>query len=370
MMMTEGEHIFKLMTMRLAGDTTPEETAELERLIQTDPAIRASWDIMCATFSKEDIDNKFRRLDHKPWAPISIKRSGPLRAVLAAAAIAALLAGCIWWLLSPSRTQLSHVTAIQATGGVTLSTTSGQTVDLSHSSGTSSIKGWQAEADSQVLRINSIAEGTSGLNRLTVPPGLTYRVVLPDGSKIWLNSASVLDFPGSFQGSERRIRLKGEAWMEIQANPQQVFVVETEGMTVTVLGTDFNLQAYDPSAIQLSLMYGAVRAEANGRQVTLRPGQQASLQNGNLTTGTFDESVVSSWRNNKYYFQQTTLRNIASVLQRAYEIEVVIDDPEAAEQAFSGLLNQRKPVKVFLDNLQSTTAIRYYFDDKGKLHFK
>ncbi len=370
MKMTEGEHIFKLMTMRLAGDTTPEESAALDQLIRTDPAIRASWEIMCATFSKEDINNGFLRLEPKPWVPVTQKRSRSFRTVLAAAAIAALLAGSIWWLLIPSRTQLSHVSTQPVTGGVKLTTASGQTVDLSHASGSGSIKGWKAEADSQVLRINSIAEGTPGLNRLTVPPGLTYRVVLPDGSKIWLNSASVLDFPGSFSGSERRIRLKGEAWMEIQANPQQVFVVETDGMVVTVMGTDFNLQAYDPSAPRLSLVHGAVRAEANGRQVILRPGQQVSIQNGHLITGIFDKSIVTSWRSGKYYFEQTSLRNIATILQRAYEIEVVIDGPETAEQAFSGLLNLHKPVKVFLDNLQSTSAIRYYFDEKGTLHFK
>ncbi|WP_341841056.1 FecR family protein [Chitinophaga caseinilytica] len=156
--------------------------------------------------------------------------------------------------------------------------------------------------------------------------------------------------------------------MVIAPDPSKIFIVETDSMEVTVLGTTFNLKAYESGAAELSLVNGAVKAASMGKQLTLRPGQQAFLHNGTLNTRLFDVPEIAAWRDGKYYFEQIPLTEIAAILQRAYNLETVFDDQNIAAQTFTGLLNQHKPVGTFLENLQSTTAVQYYFDNSGKLH--
>lgn len=366
MKMTKGEHLFKLMTMRLAGELSPGEAEALDRLIAGDPAVNARWEELCATFNPEDIGNHFERLD-KAWPTPAPRRTSRLRRFAMPAAAAALVAGLAWWVLMPFHHNEGTARKMESppAGSVVLQTASGQTVNLSHDSG--NIAGWQATANGQSLSITA-ADDAAGWNRLSVPTGLTYRVVLSDGSRIWLNSTSSLQFPGTFAGNQRRVRLSGEAWMEISPDPANAFVVETNGMEVTVLGTAFNLKAYAPGTVQLSLASGAVRAAASGKTVLVKPGQQVTLSNETLHTTHFDGDDISAWRHGKYFFQQTPLAEIAAILHRAYGLETVFDDPGAAGQTFTGLLNQHKPVTTFLENLQSTTAVRYYFDNAGKLH--
>ncbi len=164
--------------------------------------------------------------------------------------------------------------------------------------------------------------------------------------------------------------MQGEAWMEIKPEPAKPFIIESGDMEVTVLGTDFNLKAYPSGPTRLSLVNGAVKASVDGKEVILKPGQQATLQNGALQTGQFDELETTSWRQGKYYFQQTSLKEIAAIIERAYNLKTIFDDPTIATQTFSGMLNQQRPVKVFLENLHSTTAINYYFDNNGSLHIQ
>ncbi|WP_341841055.1 hypothetical protein [Chitinophaga caseinilytica] len=195
MKMTKGEHLFTLMTMRLSGELTPGEAEELDRLIATDPAVKARWMELCRTFAPSDIANHFERLN-EPKLP---RRRAPrtLRFVLAAAA-AAMVSGLVWWVATPvfRNREIARKNEAPLPGGVVLSTASGQTVNLSHPS-SATLSGWQATTSAQTLNITT-ADDAAGWNRLSVPPGLTYRVILPDGSKIWLNSATSLQFPGTF----------------------------------------------------------------------------------------------------------------------------------------------------------------------------
>ncbi len=121
--------------------------------------------------------------------------------------------------------------------------------------------------------------GRPVVNKLNVPRGGQYRLVLHDGTKVWLNAASKLEFPSAFVDSQRVVQLEGEAYFEVAANAAQPFVVQTAGMKVEVLGTHFNLKAYhDEPGIQAALLEGSVRiVSADGRTRSCGPGRWQQL---------------------------------------------------------------------------------------------
>ncbi len=216
MKMTKGEHIFTLMTMRLAGELPPEEVAELDSLIASDPALQERWNTLCATFAAGDIDTQFERFappvsaaSPKVFTGIEVRRGVWRRCRAAGGPLLVCTGSFPQYNASARKTQ-------PPSGAVVLSTASGQTIDVARAG---NIDGWQAEADSEALRITA-ADEAAGWNRLSVPPGLTYRIVLPDGSRIWLNSASQLQFPGAFHLTSGAYACRGKhGWKSNQNQP-------------------------------------------------------------------------------------------------------------------------------------------------------
>ncbi len=114
-------------------------------------------------------------------------------------------------------------------------------------------------------------------NEMTTPRGGFYQLVLPDGSKVWLDAASSIRFPTAFTGKQRLVELNGEAYFEIAPNTQQPFLINSNGLTVQVLGTEFNMMAYsDEDAVRTTLVSGSLRVIRGNGQLQIRPGQQAA----------------------------------------------------------------------------------------------
>jgi transmembrane sensor len=161
---------------------------------------------------------------------------------------------------------------------------------------------------------------------ITTPRGGQFELILPDGSKVWLNSASSLRFPSVFQGKQREVSLTGEGYFEIAANAKMPFVVSVNDMKVAVLGTHFNIMAYaDEKAVNTTLLEGAVRV-LEGQQVKqLKPGQQASLSHAEnqLTVQQADLQKTIAWKNGLFQFDNTDLSTIMRQLARWYDIEII-----------------------------------------------
>ncbi len=190
---------------------------------------------------------------------------------------------------------------------------------------------------------------------LTTPKGGTYQITLPDGSRVWLNSASTLRYPSRFSGKERIVELSGEAFFEIQeiqgARVSRVpFKVLTSGQTVEVLGTEFNISAYaDEKETKTTLVTGKVRVgvspagepvpirregrdgvhDGRGRYLELKPGQQATTrarlpgQGAATTINSVDVNNYTSWKDGLFDFTGMTLPEVMRQLERWYDIEVV-----------------------------------------------
>lgn len=163
-------------------------------------------------------------------------------------------------------------------------------------------------------------------NTISTPRGGQYQVILPDGTKVWLNAASSLKFPTVFAGNQRNVELTGEAYFEVKKNTASPFVVKVNSMQVRVLGTHFNIMAYnDEPAIKTTLLQGAVKLNVDGQSNLLKPGQQGVVKEGAIRVIDADTDQAIAWKNGFFEFKRASIQDIMKQLSRWYDTEVVYE---------------------------------------------
>jgi transmembrane sensor len=177
---------------------------------------------------------------------------------------------------------------------------------------------------------------------LTTPRGGTYQLNLPDGTKVWLNSASSLHYPSSFSGNFREVKLKGEAYFEVSSNKKMPFLVKVNDVQVEVLGTRFNVNAYnDSQLIKTSLVEGSVKVAKNKQFKILKPGQEAvidqAVQNIKVHQSDIEEAIA--WKNGLFYFSGDNIQEIMMQISRWYDVEVVFDG-NVSQRSFEGKISR------------------------------
>ncbi|QIL42357.1 FecR family protein [Pedobacter sp. HDW13] len=208
----------------------------------------------------------------------------------------------------------------------------------------------QGSADHEALAFNSIS----------TPLGGTYQVILPDGTKVWLNSASSLKYPTAFKDNKREVELVGEGYFEVAHNAQKPFHVITKTQDIAVLGTHFNLSAYpDDDFAKTTLYEGKVEVRAQDQVVVLKPNEQAVLQGGKLLVKQIDNEGDLAWKNNEFSFSSERLGEILKKLGRWYDVE--FECPKDLENLeFGGYISRDKSLKQALNMI----------DQEGTVHFK
>lgn len=166
-------------------------------------------------------------------------------------------------------------------------------------------------------------------NMLTTPRGGQFRIILPDGSKVWLNAASSIRYPTAFAGKERLVEITGEAYFEVVHHSDMPFIVQMQkGNKVEVLGTHFNINTYpDEPSMQTTLLEGAVRISNATGQSVLSPGQQAQVaENNNIRiVQAKNTAQVIAWKDGLFNFDDASLEDVMRQLSRWYDIEVVYE---------------------------------------------
>ncbi len=202
-------------------------------------------------------------------------------------------------------------------------------------------------------------------NTMTTPRGRQYSVVLADGTKVWLNAASSLTFPTAFTGIERRVKLKGEAYFEVAKNADMPFKVDVSGMEVKVLGTHFNIMAYDEeSAFKTTLLEGSVTVAEGNMGVVLKPGEEAVMsRNGRFKVNEANVEDAIAWKNGLFQFNNAGIRFIMRKLSRWYDIEVVYQG-DVEGMSFSGVVSQYTNLSQVLKMLQLTKEVNFKMDGK------
>jgi ferric-dicitrate binding protein FerR (iron transport regulator) len=223
--------------------------------------------------------------------------------------------------------------------------------------------------DSGQLSYKSLNEKPDQIlyNTISTPRGGQYQVVLSDGSKVWLNAASSLRFPTSFAGKEREVMLTGEGYFEVAHNSAKPFKVSVNGAEIEVLGTHFNINAYnDEATIRTTLLEGSVKIGKGSVSKTIRPGEQAQIENhGNslnpkIMIQAVDVDAAVAWKNGRFIFHGNSIQSVMRQLARWYDIDVSYQG-NLTDEEFVGVINRSRyeNISEILDMLEKTRTVSF-----------
>lgn len=201
---------------------------------------------------------------------------------------------------------------------------------------------------------------------ITTPKGGQYQITLADGTKVWLNAASTLKYPTHFNGTERRVELDGEAYFEVESSRQFPFTVISLDQKVTVLGTQFNINAYsDENTTKTTLLEGSVRVSASSSSFrTLIPGQQSILQNHTLSIQPANIEETMAWKNNMFVFNNKPLEVVMKMIARWYDVEIIYEDKKALDEVFGGSITRYENLSKVLGMLEKAGDVRFKLEER------
>ncbi len=202
-------------------------------------------------------------------------------------------------------------------------------------------------------------------NTLSLPRGSKpIRLVLADGSLVWLNTASTVTYPTAFIGKERKVVITGEAYFEVLKNTSMPFYVSYKDMTVEVLGTHFNVNAYeDEKETKVTLLEGAVNVSLGQKTGALKPGQQAVVNIGNINIrNSADIDEVMAWKNGQFYFPGTDIKTIMRQIEKYYNVDVEYKDN--IPYRFVAKISRDVNVSQFLERLELTNLVHFKIEGK------
>lgn len=298
---------------------------------------------------------------------------------LAAAAVILLLAGSAFWYLGNTgklTPVASNTEAVQPAAAInpgsnkaTLTLSDGSTVTLDSAGNQTIHQGNQSikQQNGQLLYTAQGNNNTVHYNKLSTPRGGQFQIVLPDGTKVWLNSATTLRYPTAFTGNNRVVELEGQGYFEVAPNATHPFLVKVpsthrDSMEVQVLGTGFDVMAYaDEATVNTTLISGSVRVKEGNTLQTLQPGQQAVMDNDNhaITVRPADIKKVTAWKNGVFVFNNTALPAILREVARWYDVEIVYNVSPSSELYGGGISR----------NLQLSSVLRL-LEASGYNHLK
>lgn len=196
---------------------------------------------------------------------------------------------------------------------------------------------------------------------LYVPPGQRARIVLPDGSTVWVNAGSTLLYP-SFFNDERKVFLTGEAFFDVAKDTERPFIVSTESIDIMALGTQFDVYSYEKGDYtSTTLIEGSVKVYAKGKEsegTILSPNQRLLFENGSFRLEESADRDDLLWREGIYSFKKENMENIIKKLQLYYDVDIIIKDPRILKYEYTGKFRQRDGVMEILRIIQKIHQFR------------
>lgn len=217
--------------------------------------------------------------------------------------------------------------------------------------------------DGQLVYNNTGQTTDAAYNTLTVPRKGRYKLVLPDGTRVWLNAASSVRYPVAFTGDERKVFITGETFFEVAKDKAKPFRVVAGNVTVEALGTQFNVNAYSNEPfLAATLIEGSVRITAGSKENLLKPGQQAQITNDGFSVLNTDVGNVIAWKENQFKFSGTSLDEIMRQVERWYDADVVFNDN--VNLHLNATIERGVPVSKLLHILEQTGQVHFKIDGK------
>lgn len=323
-------------------------------------------------------------------------KKAPAWHFITAAAVLCIIASLAWLFFNPSASSpvAQGAQTIAGLNKVVLTLASGEKIALNEDKGGINIIANRLTYDDGTVLS---AQGLTGMASLSTSHGGIYQVLLPDGTKVWLNAGSTLKFPVTFTSTEkRRVELIGEAYFEVarhiystKEGPKRLpFTVLSRGLETAVLGTHFNVKAYpDETTIKTTLLEGLVRvtplrmrkafkgadpsiadplAMMNVTQgVLLKPNEEAVFKGTEIAVNKVNAAEAIAWRKGDYIFRNAPLENIMLVIARWYDVEVIYQtNDHRKNELLGGVLSKSPDMKDILKSLELTANVHFKVDGK------
>ena len=254
---------------------------------------------------------------------------------------------------------------LPGTSKAVLTVANGQMIPLGKEATDSTIitDGTQISASGSGVTYASGVESESVVyNKLEIPRGGEFCLTLSDGTRVWLNSETSIQYPVAFGAKERRVFVQGEAYFEVAKDAKKPFTVQFMSSSVTVLGTSFNIRAYpEEKRSQTTLAEGSVRIYSPGSSMLLKPGEQAEVSalSGEMVKQEVEVKNFTSWKDGRFVFEQQPLEDIMRTLERWYDIRVIFKDEGAKRISLSGNMKRYGDFSQVMKMLQMTGDVRF-----------
>lgn len=303
-------------------------------------------------------------------APITERRKFKYPLLGAASVTLFLGAAMIWYShqMTPSKVQSSSLeeAIVPGSNKAVLNLSSGKSIllddavlgEITDEEGVSISKTEEGLLVYDFKQTSTAPSTASASNTISTPKGGQYQVLLPDGSKVWLNAASSITFPVQATDKERRVKVNGEAYFEVVQNKEAPFIVEIGFQEIQVLGTSFNVTAYqDESTITTTLIDGSikVRRQHVDSAFVLKPGEQAKTAADQTTVEIqklIDTDKAVAWKEGYFYFDENNLPSVLKQLARWYDIKLV-GEVDQRDDRFVGKIPRKSELPAVLDVLKS-----------------
>jgi ferric-dicitrate binding protein FerR (iron transport regulator) len=376
-------HISSLIARKLASEITEDEESELDAWINASPVNKAIYETTIDPKTKIERDSFVQSLNvQSDWLTVQNKlpasKAGKhvqmywLR-VAAAVLVVAVALGVIFFQWERPQTkeafeqEVARITPGTPQATVTLH--NGQTILLSEVGNQNKL--FEEANGAGIYNANgSVAyrEGQSEskdviYNEINVPRGGEYKLVLADGTQVWLNSETRLKFPVEFNTNERVVELSGEAYFEVAHNIEKPFIVTTlSAAKIQVYGTSFNVNAYaDSRAVAVTLSEGKVSVRSkNTNEKMLAPDQQALVTDGEtISIRDVDASAFSAWKDGLLVFDNLSMGEISHLLSRWYNVEFEFENESIKDLRFSADIKRYATFRDVLEIFERTGQLSF-----------
>lgn len=215
---------------------------------------------------------------------------------------------------------------------------------------------------------SSNKEHLLAMQKIMVPAGQRISLELSDGTLVWLNSRTKIEYPASFVGNDRKVKLDGEAYFEVTKDAHKPFVVETAKGNIEVLGTKFNVEAYsEDHTFATALMEGSVKVMRGNMQYMLQPNQLAYLKNGKMNIAPIEDFNLYRWREGLICFKDESFPNIVKKLEKYYGVDIQIENSAVANYRCTGKFRQSDGVLYALRVLQKDVNFTFKRDEDNHI---
>lgn len=385
MQINDKEILFRMSLLifkSLSGNITKEEQAELDTWREENECNQKLFEQICSeTMIREKFD-QYKNANVQPAFDAFVKKIEKLQSrrhwigTLSryAAVIIVLVLVVVFYY---SRKEMGTAEQLQFTGGLVsiqrnlpvLTLSNGREMVLDTQELLQEENGARISVNKegyiQYDRVDSVSAEVV-YNTLSTPSQCDFTFILEDGTRVWMNAKSSLRYPVAFHGKERIIYAEGEIYLEVAKDERRPFFVILDGMKVEVLGTSFNINSYaDEKYAEVTLVEGRVAAYVNTENYCLLPNRQLRWDKENKTVEVKPVNVNDyiAWKNGKYIFKERVLSDIAKVLRRWYDVEVVFKNIEQENSIYTGVINKEERLDVFIKRLNETSSFNCRLED-------